>query len=1083
MESSLPSCSKDIEENISEDIVDELKLLEGINVRTELQEVLEKQALHEINNFNKNIEDKEDGEISDTDKNEATENKIEKKQKTIEIEKSKNTVALDIGSYIKRQEELKKRQQFKRSLEISDKSREAASKVSKKHKENSKKAMKRKKRDNFGGGGSKIGSFAGKVSKNDIDNNEVDLSSSSVIEKQTSVAKVKKNTSDDEYIPSEDELEMSDPDYVPDNNLEDDITLPREKSKKSANKIIYSKIFDDGSAQCYKTRLAEYYEKLEAEQKLLGVEFIENEEDIEVYKKLKINKKIWNNLYSYQQEGVEWLYELHIKASGGILGDEMGLGKTVQIIAFLNALNCSKLIDKGYKGLGPTIIVCPATVIHQWVQHFHEWAPEFRVAILHQSGSFTGNKTVLIKEINKDRGILITSYSGILKYKGILNDLNWHYVILDEGHKIRNSNAKVSIAAKEFRTPHRIMLTGSPMQNNLQELWSLFDFTNPGMLGSLQIFMDHFAHPILQGGYANATYMQESLALSMASALRDLIIPHLLRRSKQEVRIDIALPNKTEQVLFCSLTPEQRDLYKGYLMGEHVGAILGRGAKNWFSENTTRANVLVAITTLRKICNHPDLYLDQEDFQGIQQGELAEDEKMGFYKKSGKMVVISALLKIWKQQKHRVLLFTQSRGMILIFEEFLTQQGYTYLKMDGSTSIRSRQPIIDKFNSDISYDVFLLTTRVGGLGVNLTGANRVVIYDPDWNPATDTQARERAWRIGQERNVTIYRLISAGTIEEKIYQRQVWKQLLSNKILVDPKTQRFFKSSDLHDLFSLHEQTEENQIETANIFKNSRVSMEKRLKDKKKSKSSKNTSKIQFSDEKLKMMKELAAKISKSLNTTQPKVDKTLEQLDLEEEQNERRIRKEQLKKLTAPELHLLNREKSQMKIEDPINKVDEIETEVSFDKALEITEQTAQLYHEIKHNRNKEGEIVSKYSKLTENIEKPTKQSKESPKKQKKKNCAEFIDQPIEGLLKSETKKIKLRTVAVDKPEKQDQYVLDKLFSKKGISSALQHDVIVQSGTQQKNVSHLKIHTETKIQTDLALAALRKSKLTNWRW
>lgn len=1074
MEECIPSCSKLLEETIPEDIVDELKLLEAINVRTELQEVLEKQALNEIDNFYKNIDDdKEDGEISDTDKNEL-ENQITEKTEA-KNEKTKPTGALDISSYIKRQEELKKRQQFKRSLDISDKSREAASKISKKHKDKLKIHRKRKNNDSFQRDRSKYDSSESKMAKVDSDRSK---SVSSSNEQQNSVAKDKekrKHDSDSEYFPSEDELGLSEDDV--NNKVENIDEVSRVKSKKSKNILDFQRIVDDGAIHCYKERLSKYYEKLEEEQRLLGIEIAQNEEDIEVYKKLKINKRIWNNLYSYQQEGVEWLYELHIKPSGGILGDEMGLGKTVEIIAFLNALHCSQnIIDHGYKGLGSTLIVCPATVIHQWVQHFHEWAPEFRVAILHQSGSFTGNKTSLIKDINKDRGILITSYSGILKYKGILTELNWHYVILDEGHKIRNPNAKVSIAAKEFRTPHRIMLTGSPMQNNLQELWSLFDFTNPGMLGSLQIFMEHFANPILQGGYANATYMQESLALSMASALRDLIIPHLLRRSKQEVRSDIALPSKTEQVLFCSLTPEQRDLYKGYLMGEHVGMILGRGSKNWFSENKTRGNVLVAITTLRKICNHPDLYLEDEDFQAIQKGDLADDVKLGWYKKSGKMVVISALLKIWKQQKHRVLLFTQSRGMILIFEEFLSQQGYTYLKMDGSTSIRSRQPLIDKFNTDTSYDVFLLTTRVGGLGVNLTGANRVVIYDPDWNPATDTQARERAWRIGQERNVTIYRLISAGTIEEKIYQRQVWKQLLSNKILLDPKTQRFFKNSDLHDLFSLQEQTEENQIETANIFKNSRVSMEKRLKEKKKPKASKNTSEIQFSDDKLRMMKELAAKISKSL-TSAPKVEKTLEQLDLEEEQNERRIQKQELKKLTAPELHLLNREKSKPKFDDPANKVDEIETAVSFDKALEITEKTAKLYQEVKHHRNKADEIVHQYSKLTETIEK-------SKRKKSKQNLdTDLIHQPIEGVVKSEIKKIKLHKKVLKPTEKQDQYVLDKLFSKKGIQSALQHDVIVQSGTQQRSVSHLRVHTETKMQTDLALAALRKSKLTSWRW
>lgn len=286
--------------------------------------------------------------------------------------------------------------------------------------------------------------------------------------------------------------------------------------------------------------------------------------------------------------------------------------------------------------------------------------------------------------------------------------------------------------------------------------------------------------------------------------------------------------------------------------------ILGRGGKNWFSQNPIRASVLVAILTLRKICNHPDLYLTEFDenneivrrflfcfctsptlFNSQNfKDETPVEERFGYYKRSGKMVVVSALLKIWKKQNHRVLLFTQSRAMILIFGDFLRQQGYKFLKMDGSTSVGSRQALIDRFNQDDSYFVFLLTTRVGGLGVNLTGANRVIIYDPDWNPATDTQARERAWRIGQEKQVTIYRLLSAGTIEEKVifslkncsflitllqmYQRQVWKQLLSNKVLIDPKTQKFFKTSDLYDLFSLQEQTDSNP-ETANIFRNSRV--------------------------------------------------------------------------------------------------------------------------------------------------------------------------------------------------------------------------------------------------------------------
>lgn len=359
--------------------------------------------------------------------------------------------------------------------------------------------------------------------------------------------------------------------------------------------------------------------------------------------------------------------------------------------------------------------------------------------------------------MNRENGIIITNYESVLKYKGILSELKWHYIVLDEGHKIRNPEAKITIAIKQFRsTSHRLMLTGSPMQNNLVELWSLFDFIVPGRLGTKQIFMDHFATPIVQGGYTNATPTQETTALLIATSLKDMITPYMLRRTKNDVSDSVYLPDKSEQVLFCSLTNEQRDLYKGYLLSDHVGSIIGRTSGPRLSDLQKRSNMLVAITTLRKICNHPDLYLGEvDDNVEIDKNDLSLS--FGYYKRSGKMIVVSALLKIWKKQGHRVLLFTQSRSMLEIFEDMLTQQEYKFLKMDGTTPIPSRQSLIDLFNKDNSYDVFVLTTKVGGLGINLTGANRVIIYDPDWNPATDLQARERAWRIGQKRQVTVYR--------------------------------------------------------------------------------------------------------------------------------------------------------------------------------------------------------------------------------------------------------------------------------------------------------------------------------------
>uniref|UniRef100_A0A8C8KBK0 DNA excision repair protein ERCC-6 n=1 Tax=Oncorhynchus tshawytscha TaxID=74940 RepID=A0A8C8KBK0_ONCTS len=538
-----------------------------------------------------------------------------------------------------------------------------------------------------------------------------------------------------------------------------------------------------------------------------------DQSDAEFDEGFKVPGFLWNKLFKYQQTGVRWLWELHCQQAGGILGDEMGLGKTIQVIAFLAGLSYSKLRTRGsnyrYQGLGPTVIVCPATVMHQWVSEFHTWWPPFRVAVLHDTGSFTQTKEKLISEMAACHGVLITSYSAVRIMQETLQRYDgWHYVILDEGHKIRNPHAGVTTACKQFRTPHRFILSGSPMQNNLKELWSLFDFVFPGKLGTLPIFMEQFSVPITMGGYSNASPVQVQTAYKCACVLRDTINPYLLRRMKADVKANLSLPDKNEQVLFCRLTEAQREVYQGYLDSKVVYQILN-GDMQVFS----------GLIALRKMCNHPDLFSGgPKILKGIPEDQLTEEEHFGFWKRSGKLMVVESLLRLWFKQQHRVLLFTQSRQMLGILEVFVRENGYTYVKMDGTTTIASRQPLIARYNEDKSIFVFLLTTRVGGLGVNLTGANRVIIYDPDWNPSTDTQARERAWRIGQKKEVTVYRLLTAGTIEEKIYHRQIFKHFLTNRILKDPKQRRFFKSNDIYELFTLSNPDGTQGTETSAIF-------------------------------------------------------------------------------------------------------------------------------------------------------------------------------------------------------------------------------------------------------------------------
>ncbi|XP_059626044.1 protein CHROMATIN REMODELING 8 [Cornus florida] len=538
---------------------------------------------------------------------------------------------------------------------------------------------------------------------------------------------------------------------------------------------------------------------------------------------LRIPENIFSKLFDYQKVGVQWLWELHCQRAGGIIGDEMGLGKTIQVLSFLGGLHFSKM----YK---PSIIICPVTLLRQWKREAQKWYPAFLVELLHDSANnpvsrkkraksydsdyeseelldsdSEGNlssrntkkwDTLINRVLRSESGLLITTYEQLRLLGEKLVNIEWGYAVLDEGHRIRNPNAEVTLVCKQLQTVHRIIMTGAPIQNKLTELWSLFDFVFPGKLGVLPIFEAEFAVPISVGGYANASPLQVSTAYRCAVVLRDLIMPYLLRRMKADVNAQ--LPKKTEHVLFCSLTEEQRSVYRAFLASSEVEQI--------FDGNR---NSLYGIDVMRKICNHPDL---------LEREHSCQNPDYGNPERSGKMKVVSQVLKVWKEQGHRVLLFAQTQQMLDILENFLMGGGYNYRRMDGLTPIKQRMTLMDEFNNSDDVFVFILTTRVGGLGTNLTGANRVIIFDPDWNPSTDMQARERAWRIGQTKDVTVYRLITRGTIEEKVYHRQIYKHFLTNKILKNPQQRRFFKARDMKDLFTLNDDGEGGATETSNIF-------------------------------------------------------------------------------------------------------------------------------------------------------------------------------------------------------------------------------------------------------------------------
>lgn len=641
--------------------------------------------------------------------------------------------------------------------------------------------------------------------------------------------------------PSATTTEDEDAAFLDDDDDNDSIIDVRRSSKKSKTKtkkeIEDLTGIDDGNEANYQARLDSWVDRRSRarrhkEQKSEEEVTVPDDNEEEWFKPspdtpdhqfangLKMPGDIYPSLFAYQKTGVQWLGEMYEQQVGGILGDEMGLGKTIQIIAFIAALHYSKKLTK------PVVVVAPATVLRQWVNEFHLWWPALRVSILHTSGSgmlnvaseariddeeryfgrkdkkpSKGHKSAkrIVDRVVQQGHVLVTTYAGLQTYGDILIPVKWGYAVLDEGHKIRNPNTAITVYCKELQTSNRIILSGTPMQNNLVELWSLFDFVFPMRLGTLVNFRQQFEVPIKLGGYANATNLQILTAEKCAETLKETISQYLLQRFKVDVAAD--LPKKTEQVLFCKLTKPQREAYELFLSSEEMTSILSK----------TRQS-LYGIDILRKICNHPDL-LDPSL-------RNKEGYKWGNPNKSGKMQILKPLLEIWKKKGDKVLLFSQGVQMLNIIERFVQKMdGFSYLRMDGSTNVKDRQTMVDQFNNNPEIDVFLLTTKVGGLGVNLTGANRVIIFDPDWNPSTDVQARERAWRLGQKKEVTIYRLMMSGTIEEKIYHRQIFKQFLSDKILKDPKQrQTAFQAKDLYDLFTLGSATEDGTTETGNMF-------------------------------------------------------------------------------------------------------------------------------------------------------------------------------------------------------------------------------------------------------------------------
>ncbi|XP_025025693.1 DNA excision repair protein ERCC-6-like [Python bivittatus] len=539
---------------------------------------------------------------------------------------------------------------------------------------------------------------------------------------------------------------------------------------------------------------------------------------------LWLYREMHNQLFEHQKDGVAFLYRLYREGrKGGILADDMGLGKTIQIIAFLSGMFDANLVHS-------VLLVMPVTLVNNWKEEFLKWAPGIRVKLFH--GTSKKERSQNLQRIQTEKGVLLTSYQMILANWEQLSSCDqqtfiWDYLILDEAHKIKSSSAKTTKALRTIPARNRILLTGTPVQNNLQELWSLFDFACQGtLLGTAKTFKMEYENPITKAREKDATLGEKALGLKFAENLMTIIQPHFLRRSKDEIQklrsdqltgspgqnaLEMpSLPRKNDFIVWVYLAPVQEEIYRNFLSLDHIKQLL----------MTTRSP-LAELTILKKLCDHPRLLSaqaciqlgletsgqeDEEDTTNVGlMEEIKNVSEKVLIKESGKLKFLIGLLAKLQEEGHQTLVFSLSRKMLDIIECILTQRRIKLMRIDGTvTCLVEREKRVRDFQNDKSYSVFLLTTQVGGVGLTLTAATRVVIFDPSWNPATDMQAVDRAYRIGQKENVVIYRLITCGTVEEKIYRRQVFKDSLIRQSTGDKKNPyRYFTKQELRELFVL----------------------------------------------------------------------------------------------------------------------------------------------------------------------------------------------------------------------------------------------------------------------------------------
>lgn len=484
--------------------------------------------------------------------------------------------------------------------------------------------------------------------------------------------------------------------------------------------------------------------------------------DQDVLKNVDLSKNLKCSLRKYQKDGVNWLRFLENRGFCGILADEMGLGKTVQTLAWLQ-LDRS---EKNQKSL-PALIICPTSLVENWAEEVKRFTPDKSILVLQGSDRHKDWKNI------PNYNIIITSYALMRRDIDKHLDFTYSVAILDEAQQIKNRTTQNALAAKKIQANHRLVLSGTPIENSVTDLWSIMDFLMPGYLGDHKTFHEKYELPIIHGG------TEGDLA---QIKLKRKLHPFLLRRLKKHVAKD--LPPKIERIASCKLTPDQLLVYQ-QLLNASKNRIEKMVEKDGF--NKSRMEILKTLLRLRQTCNHIDL-LQLKDIKSKNP--------------SGKMDLFFSLLNEAIDSSHRILVFSQFTGMLSILKNELEKKDIKYCYLDGST--KNRQDIVKLFNRDHSIPVFLMSLKAGGTGLNLTGADMVIHFDPWWNPAVENQATDRAHRIGQKRTVYSVKLITKGTIEEKVVALQESKKnIIDSTLTTDDQVMQKLTWEDVQKLLEL----------------------------------------------------------------------------------------------------------------------------------------------------------------------------------------------------------------------------------------------------------------------------------------